>query len=92
MGNRCSWWLLLHQGGQNFSCPTFVKFSQSDGVPVGVRPLMLAIAHVKQPISGAVSILPANDIILFQALSNDAILMETRLDVNKKRNSRILHR
>ena len=31
--------------------------SESDGVPVGVGPLMLAIAHVKQPISGAESIL-----------------------------------
>ena len=49
---------MMSFAGQNFSCPTFVKFSQSAGVTVGIRPLMLAIAHVKQPISGAESILP----------------------------------
>ena len=70
--------------GQNFSCPTFVKFSQSAGVSVGIRPLMLAIAHVKQPFQGQNQFCPANDIIFFQAINKDAILIETRLDINRK--------
>ena len=45
-------------GRAKFFLPNFVKFSQSDGVSVGVRPLMLAIAHVKQSMSGAELILP----------------------------------
>ena len=39
--------VVVAQGRAKFPCPNFMKFSQSDGVSVGVRLLMLDITHVQ---------------------------------------------
>lgn len=78
-------WSLLQRGGQNFSCPDFLFFNQSDGASGGAGLVMFATANVRQPVWGAKQILPkiTTSSHFRRSLSNGSILMGARLNVSK---------